>query len=186
MFGTSKRGFTFLELLVVMMLLGIITTLVVPNLLNLVPRHKTKEFIEQFGNLTQLAWQNALITQKLHRVWFDVNKRVVRVEIEQKSEHQGGKKEFVPIQVPYTTSELTIPSFIELQNVYIEGTDMMHQPGIKTETLWFYVVPNGMVQEVIINALDTQDRERDKPKQFSLIVNPFTAHITTYDTFSKP
>lgn len=185
--GISKNGFTFLELLVVMMLIGIMATLVVPNLRHLVPNYRHKEFIAHFNSLTQLAWQNALITQKLHRVWFDINKKIVRVEIEKPIEHEGEKKEFVLVQAPYISAQYTVPDSIEIQNFYVEGTDMLRQPGIKTETIWFYVVPDGMVQEVIINAVDTRNLdEQEKPKQFSIIINPFTAHMTTHETFTKP
>ena len=70
MFGKSKHGFTFIELVVVIMILGIVATIVVPNLQKRLPGYQRKAFVNELNTLTALGWQNALSTQKVHRIFF--------------------------------------------------------------------------------------------------------------------
>jgi hypothetical protein len=56
----------------------------------------------------------------------------------------------------------------------------------KTEEMWFYVIPGGMAQDVIINFIDTKDLYNNAPRSVGLVLNPFSAQFKIYDTFQKP
>ena len=57
----------------------------------------------------------------------------------------------------------------------------------KTENIWFFVMPDGVCQEVIVNIVDQPENQSEKEgKQFSVVLNPFTAQCVMYDTFQKP
>ncbi len=160
--------------------------IVIPNLRYLMPHYKRNEFISRIAALVQFGWQDALITQKVHRLFFDLNKGTIRLEIETKKSEQG-KEFFEPATRENAPVMYQWPENIEIKQFYIEGKNMMGLAGIKTETIWFYFVPEGLVQDVIINVTDTKELDAaGKPKNFSLTINPFSAQVKTHEGFEKP
>lgn len=182
MFGTAKQGFSLIEIMVVIMIMGIMAAIVVPNLRQRVPGHKRKAFITELNTLMALGWQDALATQKVHRVFFDIDARVVSLEIEEigPSDHEIAYK---PIKQAYRTTSYEWPEEIEIKNFYIDGSDELNQPERKTSSLWFYIMPEGLSQNVIINVEDTSQTQ---PIRLGLVLNPFTVQLKEYDIFQKP
>jgi hypothetical protein len=83
-------------------------------------------------------------------------------------------------------TECMIPDQIIIKQFFIEGFDMMAKFGrSKSKSVWFYIMPEGMVQSVVINFVDTKDTQDNQPPSFGLILNPFTAQCKIYDTFQK-
>lgn len=166
------------------MLMGLMATIVVPNLGRLRPGYQRQQFVTQMTALMRLSWQQALIKQKPHRLLFDLKKKLVKVEQEV---DDGDAQKFESILVPYLRAEYTWDDTLSIKQFFIEKTDMLNRPGIKTEQIWFYVAPDGLVQPVIINMLDANDSdERGQPTQFSLVSNPFSAEFKEYEKFRKP
>ncbi len=184
----TKAGFTLLELVVVIFVLGLLLRITVPMFVNRIPGYKRNEFITQVSSLIKLAWQNALITQRMHRVWFDLEKKIMRVEIVKPKKKGNDKEEFEPISVSYLKSEYHWPETFFIKQLYVDGTNILNQPGVKTETAWVYVLPEGLMQPTIINVVDTaeSDEHNNEGKQIGLVVNPFTAQLSVYETFAKP
>lgn len=179
----SKAGFTFLELLVVVLLLGIITAIVIPNFQQRTPKYKRQEFVDKLNALAFLGWQQALQTQKLHRLFFDLDKNIVQLEIEQQK--TGGKQAFNVVQQVYQETQYKWPDNIEIKQFVINGVNEM-AGGKKVKTIWFFIVPNGLAQEVIINAIDTAEQTAaGKDREIGLVLNPFTAQFKAYDYFAK-
>jgi prepilin-type N-terminal cleavage/methylation domain-containing protein len=182
MLGKSKQGFSLLEIMVVILLLGIVATIVVPNLQQRVPGHKRKAFISELNTLLALGWQQAFVTQKIHRIYFDVVDRIVKLE----SEEPGPvEKEVVykPVIQTYRTSSYEWPEEITIKNFYIDGIDELNQPERNTTSVWFYIMPEGLSQAVVINIEDTS---QSQPIRLGLVLNPFTVQLKEYDTFQKP
>lgn len=178
MFGTSKHGFTLIELLVVILLLGIMATIIVPNLQQRVPGYQRKAFVTELNTLVALGWQAALSSQKVHRIFFDFTKRVAKVEVEE----PGAAKDLVvynPLQQAYRKTWYEWPENIEIKDFYIGG---IKDPG-ELLNIYFFIVPDGLTQDVIINAVDTS---QTTPINLGLVLNPFTAQFKEYDTFQKP
>ena len=61
----------------------------------------------------------------------------------------------------------------------------MAREGRQTTELWFFIVPEGLAQDVVINLLDMRDKDRGKAKQVGLVLNPFAAQFKSYDSFQK-
>ena len=81
---------------------------------------------------------------------------------------------------------MTWPDSIIIKQLLIEGFDEMKRfTGGKTETVWFYIVPDGMVQAVTINFLDKEQMIDGKPKPVGLVLNPFTAEFKVYHAFAQ-
>jgi prepilin-type N-terminal cleavage/methylation domain-containing protein len=181
MSGKSKFGFTFIELMIVILILGLVATLIVPNLQQRLPGYKRKAFVNELNTLLALGWQSALINQKVILVFFDLKKRLVSL----KTEEPGPANTVVqkPLTQAYRKTWYEWPETIQIKNFFIDGIDDMSKPGQELLTIWFYIVPEGLSQEVIINVLDTSQTPNIP---LGLVLNPFTAQLKKYDTFQKP
>jgi len=183
----KKLGFTLLELMIVMLLMGLMATIIIPTMQSYIPGYKRKEFLTRLETLIQLAWQQAFITQKAHRVFFDLEKKMVRVERAQEIKEQEKEPHFEPITIPYLQSSYQWPEHITIKNFYIHEEDLLARRAIKTEKIWFYSAPDGLVQPVIINMIDTAEIDRNgNPVSIGLVINPFNAHVERYEEFQKP
>jgi prepilin-type N-terminal cleavage/methylation domain-containing protein len=180
----QKNGFSILELLIVIAIMGILSAVIVPNLQRRTPRYEREQFITRFNSLVLLAWQQAITTYTNHRVSIDFEKNRIQVFVEQK-DSLSSRSVYVPLSLG-TTSTLEIPGTIVFKQCIIEGVDELKRgEGKKTAEVWFYVIPDGRTQSVIINAVDTKDMHNNKPRPFSLVLNPFSAQFETYDSFQK-
>jgi prepilin-type N-terminal cleavage/methylation domain-containing protein len=183
----AKRGFSLLELLVVIAIIGILSAVIMPNIQRSTPRYEREEFIARFNTLVQYGWQQSLATHLLHRINVDVGKKVITLTVATDQKDKSGEFVFKPIPDAVYDTECVIPEQIVIKQFFIEGFDMMTKfARSKTASVWFYIVPEGMVQNVVINFMDTKDVRDDQPLSVGLVLNPFTAQFKTYDTFQKP
>jgi len=183
----NKRGFTLLELIITIAIIGLLSAIIVPNLQRTTPRYEREAFIARFNTLVQFAWQQSLITHQVQRVTVDIGKKVITLASSTGEKDNKGELSFKPIANAVEDTEIGIPDHIQIKQFFIEGFDMMTKfARTKTATVWFYLVPEGMAQNVVINSLDTKDLRDDQPRPAALVLNPFTAQFKTYDTFQKP
>lgn len=179
----NSKGFTLLEILVAIALIVIMATVLIPNLGRQIPGYERKQMISSLNALTRLAWQNAVITNKIHKIVFNTEKKNVHVEIEQDAKDDKGEFLFKPLKEAYVKSSMHWPDRFQIKNFFIEGFDEMRRFGggkTTTET-WFFVVPEGLAQEVTINMIDSKDVVDGKPRQIGLVLNPFTAQFSVYE-----
>lgn len=181
------KGFTLLELIITIAIIGLLSAVIVPNLSRTTPRYERQAFIARFNTLVQYAWQQSLVTHQIQRVTVDVGKKKITLATSTGEKDNKGELIFKPIENAVEDTEIPIPDQIQIKQFFIEGFDMMSKfARTKTATVWFYLVPEGMAQNVVINFLDTKDLRDDQPRQEALVLNPFTAQFKTYDTFQKP
>ena len=181
--GMNNKGFTLIEILVAIAIIVIMATVLVPNIGRRIPGYERKRMLSQLNALTRFAWHNAVIAHKLHRVVFNIGKNRVHLEVEQDAKDEKGEPLFKPLKQAYISSSMTWPDRFQIKNFFIEGFDEMRRFGggrVTTET-WFFVVPEGLTQEVTINMIDLKDVVDGKPKQISLVLNPFTAQFKVYE-----
>ncbi len=162
-------------------------TIIIPNLQNQVPGYKRKQALGHIMALARLSWQQALATQKAFRLFFDIEKRTIKIEQETNKKDKDGIPTFKLVTIPYLASTYEWPENIVIKQFFIDKQDMMTRPGIKTQEVWFYIAPDGIVQPVIINLLDTNEFDATgKPVRISLAMNPFTGQFKEYEEFQKP
>lgn len=181
----NKTGFTLIEVLVAIVLIGILAAVVVPNLYHRVPSYERKQFIAQLNELMLTAWQNAIITHKIHKVDVDFGKQKIQLFIARDGEKRKKELEFEPLTGLALDTSIALPENIEIKNFYIEGFDEMARFAAGTGGAWFFIVPEGLSQEVTINFVDTKDTINGKLRPTGLVLNPFTAQFKIYDSFQK-
>ncbi len=75
--NARARGFTLLELVIAIAIVAILGVVLVPTFRGEREKLETKEFVAKLNTLMQAAWQQALSSQKVQRVFFDFNKKSI-------------------------------------------------------------------------------------------------------------
>lgn len=187
MSGTSSRsGFTLIEIMVAILIIGLMAAIVVPRLRTVAPDQKRKDFIAQLNGLVQFAWQRALTSGKVHRIFFDFDKKEIHVESVADKKDGKSEPEYEKVDRAYLKTSMDIPDNLEIVNFFIEHAgDEMRKSGT-TDNVWFFIVPDGLTQEVTINFVDYDDMlPNGDARQFGLVLNPFSAQFKLYDTFKQ-
>ena len=176
MSGISK-GFSLIQLVIVIAIMGILATVTLPRLKKrgASPRD---EFATSLNALTQMAYSNALATGKIHRVLFNFKNNTVSVEMAEDKPDTTGQLKFAPVKSDYFKSSINWPINFEMRNFFIKGKDELL--GGNTPKVWFFITPEGLAQEIVINTSDTSNED-----EFALVLNPFTAQFKVYNAFQQ-
>lgn len=183
MSGTCKQAFTLIELLVAIAIILLMATISVPAYKKLFPDVERNSFLSQLEQLTTFAWNNALSTNKIHVVLFDIKERQIRVQIDSGKKDSTGKIIHQPLKGAHLQTSTAIPKNIEIKNFIIESFDEASKG--RLEQAYFYIMPDGLAQQVTINMVDTAQRIAGRARQIGLVLNPFSARFTIYDQFQK-
>ena len=187
MSGIYKSGFTLLEIIIAVAVVALITTVAVPSLWRRAPEHERKQLISQLNGFAQHAWHQAMVTGKVHKILFNLGAN--RIELQKATDKLADNGEPIcePVSRLYIAQSFAWPKTLQIKQFIVEGFDMMQKyTGKPSEQIWFYIVPDGLAQSVIINMLDTKDLlPGKKPRPVSLVLNPFSAQFSVYDTFQK-
>lgn len=177
--NSNTSGVTLLEVMVALAIIGLVAAIIVPNLQRLSPERKREQFITELNGLTSFAWHNAIMTNRVQRIFFDLEKKQVHIQ-----QAEPGEKEdtFVPVHAAYRSTEYMIPQEVTIKDFYIDGVSEMHA-GKTVQRIWFYIVPDGLSQAIIINALYETD---DATSVLGLVLNPFSGQFKVYNEFQKP
>lgn len=178
----NNQGFTLIELLVALAIIGMLMAAIIP-MMQQRPGRERKQFVAQLNSLVQFAWQQSIISRKTHRVLFNFKERQAFVE-KVTSSSQAKNLETEKVSGPGSSMEW--PSTIIIKQFIVEGYDELARFGSRgAQTIWFYVIPDGLTQQVTINFIDREDKIDNKPQQFGLVLNPFLAQFKEYDRFAK-
>lgn len=180
----NKPAFTLLELLLVMLVLGILASIMVPAFRTREPSQQREQFLSQLNALIGLAWRHAVTTAKPTKVVFNFTKRLIYVEGLTGQQDRNGNPISQPVKA--ANASMKFPERYQVKNFFIERFDEAKRfIGRATGESWFFIMPGGLAQEVIINLVDTQDKKAGKPFPVGLVLNPFTAQFKIYNEFQK-
>ena len=180
----KKSGFTIVELMVAMAIIGLVAAFGIPRLLPPKPRQVREAFISQLNSLVGFAWQNAVTKSKVHKLEFDFDRKKVSI-FQMGPTDKYGKATWEPIKRAYTATVIRIPGQLEQKNFYIEGEDKVAKLGI-LKNVWFAISDGGISQEVVINFLDNKDKRDRRKRPVGLVLNPFSAQFEVYNELAKP
>lgn len=180
-----KPGIMLLEVIIALSLMALLAAVAVPNFRARFPQQLTNKFVSDLNSLTSVAWQDSIVTGRLHRVVFDFEKRKVDIEIEKKEAVGRSLDEaeaFEPINSGYI-NYIYYPKHLDIRSFYVAGTDELNG---STNRAWFFITPLGITQEVMINVEDTSKPNLEEPDVFGLVLNPFSAQFKKHETAQEP
>jgi prepilin-type N-terminal cleavage/methylation domain-containing protein len=180
----NKNGFTLLELLVVMLIMGAVAALVGPSLFSSrTPRYEREEFVARLDSLVATAVLQAILERTVHSLEFDFKKRTVDIK---RAPYPSAPVDDFELVKGLSSAHYSWPEQFEIKQFLVGGSDLMKAFSRNdTGEAWFFVIPDGMAQEVTINFLDTKDTIEGAARKVGLVLNPFTAQFKTYDEFQK-
>jgi len=152
----NKMGISFIEILITLLVVGIITAFVVPTFLTKGEKTPKKIFCANFAVLIQESLQQAIMTNKVHQIFFDLDEHMVIVKIHDPAHAATSEHDkFIPVAKNSYPLPMTIPQDLEFKNFFINGKDEFTS-GNTMHTAWFYIMPDGTSQSIILNIEDTQ------------------------------
>lgn len=183
---TKVVGFSLMELVVVIAILGTVA-IAIPRFMGRTSLYKRHQFIRNFGTLVARGWQRAISTGQVHKIFIDYAHKRVELQSLADQSDKNFKPQFTPVRSDYNGNFITWPKNFVLKNLIINGHDEVTSYGFGNtfKDGWFYISSSGIIQDVIINFLDEDEKVAGKSRPVSLVINPFTAQLTVYDSFKK-
>lgn len=174
-----KYGFSLLELMVVIGIIGLLATIVLPRLTNKGPWARLNTFAQQMANTIRKVGDTALIEHTTYRIVIEPQKHTISAEYITKKLDSNGKaiwqaKKFMAPKIPFLWDKNIV-----LENIFINGKDELQKHEITTK-IYIYISHTGIGQPTIINSTDRATR-----KKLSLKINPFTLDSTTSHEYQK-
>ncbi len=182
----AQPGFNFIELMVVLALIGVLGAFVVPNLFKTRQDTAQKEFLRSFDGLIQSAVLRSLVEHVMHQIFIDIAHHTIKIRIfDEKSIEQNKHKQFKDLQdQDYLTQIPFLEQFV-IRNFFINGIDEVTS-GTAMQDVVFYIMPDGTSQAVVANFIDQDQNSSEVYTKFSCKINPFYARMSVYEEFQTP
>ncbi len=192
---TPKSGFTLIEILVVIALIALVTTVAIPNI-NQAYKVKITNSTRELASTIRSAYDEAVLKGQVHRMAFDIAKNqywveigernfqlltVEQKELVEKKESKLSKEEKDKKKSPFQLAKNinkhknSLPSgvhFSEIQTV-------LYKEPIKVGVVYAHVFPHGFFEKLILHLKDDQDRES------TLMVNPVTGKSQIFNHYVR-
>ena len=180
----NKIGFTFIEVIIAIALIGVMAIIVTPYLRSDNFEQKRAEFVAQLNAFMVAAQYNALVTGQVQRVVFDL--RASRFYLEARTSEKDGQGDYkyALVQIAYNDNAFIWDSArFKLKELYINNKDVLAD---SSDKVWFYIMPDGTAQSVTIHFNDIAESEKfDDVIDYRLVLNPFAVQFKIYELFQK-
>ena len=177
-------GVGLLELVIAIAILGLVATVTIPRFFKSSPQQDRKTFVHALNAIVTQAWVNTLTTATLQKIIVDPINHFIWLE-----QKTGEGDSFTLVPLHSFKGKYRYSDSIDIRGIYVEGVDEIGRHGAESTVhdIWFFIMPGGIAQEVIINAIDTKDQRFSiDGKEFSLLLNPVKVHFEEHDAFIKP
>ena len=179
---SSSPGFSLIEIMVVIALLGLLLSMVMPRLSRRAPASEWKAIHSEFNNLAQVARQESIAEQTVFRLNFSRGKAPApdTVTVERLSKMSpDGKQEFTQASSPYLPTKYELPEGIHFRAVYQGKQDTLQERG----QAFCYVIPDGLVQDVYVQ-LTRMESSKEEPVTLKML--PFDGYFELIEKHIRP
>ena len=115
----------------------------------------------------------AITTQVLHQIFWDLERHTIEIRKHTGAYDRAGDPECKVGQIAFTGQAVSIPERFVVKQFTIEGVNEL-AGARNTKQVWFYIVPDGVAQQVTVLFADTHEDASDAEKKVTLVLNPFT------------
>lgn len=165
----KRAAFTLVEIIVVIALIGVVTTMIAPRLMRQPVATEWPVILDNLNNLISFARQEAIANQVIHRVTFHAHQQgsdFVTVEAEAPDPEKPGRKVYNEVSSFYCPSRYDFADVIRISAVSVGRQNLIDSKGMAS----CYVIPDGLVQEIMLK-LTRKINNADVDVRF--IMNPF-------------
>lgn len=183
MHKTVEYGYSLLELMIVLAIIGLLGAFAVPNLFKTKQGAERKEFIASFQVMLKDCVLRSIVQNKMHQIYIDIEHEVIQIrEFDASSIETNQHQKFKKVEdFGYLTEIRFLKRFV-IHNFFINGIDEV-TPGNAMLNVSFYIMQDGTSQAIVVNFVD-QDIDGVVPDiQFSCVINPFYARLSVHETF---
>jgi prepilin-type N-terminal cleavage/methylation domain-containing protein len=179
-----KPGFSLIEIMIAIAIIGMVMAIGYPNYRARVVQAERDTFFANLKGLIEFARQRAMVGNLVTKVTFDIANRTAWIEQQTGQKDAKGESAFARIKSASVRAVITWDARFVFRSFIIEGVDEFAASGggtRSTEEVWFFIVPEGTVQEVSFTIADTKDIIRNKAHQFLCTINPFSGILKVED-----
>ncbi len=186
MHKSLQQGFSFLELMIVLALIGMLGAFVVPNVFRTKQGAQRKEFLVQFEALLKDAVLRSITKNMMHQIFIDIEHEKIQTRVFQKNAIETNQhKSFVKIEDVEYLTEIVFPKYFIIKDFFINGIQEL-VPGNMVLDVVFYVMPDGTSQAIVANLIDEEEEGITPDIKFSFVINPFYARMSVHESFQTP
>lgn len=179
----KRRAFTLIEMLIVMVIIGFMVTMIPSWLFRKRVDSSLPAVMREFNNLLLVARQQAITSQKVHRLFFKSEKNFndyVVVQTMDKDPEKKGKEIARIVASEYLETKYDLPQGIKMEAVYLGKEELFSE---NRNEAYCYVSPNSLVQGIFIHVIRKID---DLEQKVTFKVEPFLGEFELYSGFIKP
>ena len=176
-------GFTMIEIMVVIMLIGMFTTFVVPRFFKRPLAIEWTAITDDLNALVSFARQEAIANQKNYRLAFCKQLKgpcSVSVLKEDKDPEDAKKIIYIPVESLYFNARYEFAPSVTCENFYYNKREQFEE----NKGFGFcHVTSDGLVQDVLIHLLRVYEGRESRA---SIKILPFVGKFELFDTHIKP
>ena len=177
-------GFTLLEVIVIIVIIGIMVTSFIPRLVRRPVSSDWKTILDDFNNLITFARQEAISHQKICRLFFKTKSdgsALVVVQKEQVDSENSSRKIFKDIHSEYFPTQYSLSEYVKIESLYYGKDNLLDNPGEHGPCC--YVIPDGLVQDFLIRCKRIYNGREAKA---SFKMNPFLGKFDLLYGYVRP
>ncbi len=182
----QSKGFSLIEILVVLFLIGIIGTIGLPRFMQQSPKAEWPTILDDINNLVIFARQEAISNQAIYRLVFKKQNKgrdLVLVQREGRDPEKPLQKVYNQVTSGYIQTRYELPEQIKFKALY-HGKDEEFEEN-KGQG-YCYVIPDGLVQDVMIHLTKKKEKKDKKEQEATLRMAPFFGKFEFSDGLIRP